>query len=160
MSKAGSDFARIIYFLVSPALFFYFRFGPPRTRVLVVVDKKALLVKNRFGANEWGLPGGGLHRGELPSVGAARELQEEVGIQIPASRLRQILDEPLGIGRGLLTYRGILFVTKLKEQPRVVLQQREILAAKWVALDDLATPEYEKVSTMMQAFGGLASLVE
>lgn len=160
MSKAGNNFARIIYFLLSPALFFYFRYGPPRTRVLLVVDEKALLVKNRFGTNEWGLPGGGLHRGEAPRAGAARELQEEVGIQIPAGRLRQILDEPLGVGRGLLTYRGILFVTKLKEQPRVVLQQREILAAKWVALDDLATPEYEKVSTMMQAFGGLASLVE
>lgn len=160
MSKAGSHFSRAIYLLLSPALFFYFRYGPPRTRVLVVVGSKALLVKNRFGTSEWGLPGGGLHRGELPSVGAARELQEEVGIQVPAGRLRQILDEPLLVGHGLLTYRCMLFVTKLTEQPRLILQRREIRAASWVSLDDLAAPEYERVSTLMQAFGGLTSLVE
>src|SRR5689334_15144701 len=36
----------------------------------------------------WGLPAGLLKRGELPSVGAARELHEEAGVRIEPGDLR------------------------------------------------------------------------
>jgi ADP-ribose pyrophosphatase YjhB (NUDIX family) len=149
-----------VYLLLSPALFVYFRFGSTRTRVLVVVDDKALLVKNLFGNNDWGLPGGGLHRGEAPRAGAARELQEEVGVRVPTTRLRQVLDEPLFTRQGLQAYRCLLFVTRLEQLPPIVMQRREIAATRWVALDDLNDPQYKKVGALLQAFGGLASLVE
>ena len=50
-------------------------------------DDQILLVKNSY-RNEYTLPGGYVRSGESPEQGAARELREEVGVDVFPSELR------------------------------------------------------------------------
>lgn len=60
----------------------------PRTRVIVMLnDREILMVKNWMGSQKWTLPGGGVKRGELPEVAAARELLEETGLVVNHDQL-------------------------------------------------------------------------
>ncbi len=68
--------------------------GTDRSRVLLVADGTVLLIRDALGAGEWGLPGGGIHRGEAVAVGACREIYEEVGIGIASDQLRELAVEP------------------------------------------------------------------
>jgi 8-oxo-dGTP pyrophosphatase MutT (NUDIX family) len=53
-------------------------------------DRSVLLVRHSYRPG-WCLPGGGLHRGEVPAVALARELREEVGLELTAPpRLFQV----------------------------------------------------------------------
>ena len=59
----------------------------PRLRATVIVrrDDRVLVVRDR-GRPTYALPGGGIERGELPIVAAARELYEETGLEASAIR--------------------------------------------------------------------------
>jgi len=72
---------RLVLRLATPA----FRVG-----VLAVVfrpDGRLLLVDQPYNPG-WALPGGDLRRGEGPDAGLARELREEIGLQVTAPQLR------------------------------------------------------------------------
>ena len=61
-------------------------------------DNPALLLTRRAAtlrshAGQWALPGGRIDAGETPEEAALRELQEEVGLQLPASALLGRLDD-------------------------------------------------------------------
>lgn len=74
-------------------LFFTYNkiFRRPRARVLVWnEDGELLLARNWGGEKRWGLPGGGVNRGERPISAAKRELYEEIGIRVTLSRLSYI----------------------------------------------------------------------
>jgi 8-oxo-dGTP pyrophosphatase MutT (NUDIX family) len=49
-------------------------------------DGKVLLVKPNYRPG-WGLPGGSLEDGEAPSAGCAREVKEELGLDLPIGPL-------------------------------------------------------------------------
>ena len=59
----------------------------PRHRATVIVrrDGRVLVVRDR-GRPTYALPGGGIEKGELPIVAAARELYEETGLEASAIR--------------------------------------------------------------------------
>ena len=59
----------------------------PRLRATVIVrrDDRVLVVRDR-GRPTYALPGGGIEKGELPIVAAARELYEETGLEASAIR--------------------------------------------------------------------------
>lgn len=52
---------------------------------VLLVGGKALLVRNA--RNEWELPGGRLEIGEMPEQALAREFEEELSIQVEATRI-------------------------------------------------------------------------
>jgi len=49
-------------------------------------DGRVLLVKPNY-RDHWSLPGGILEQGEPPSAGCFREVEEEIGLVLPAGRL-------------------------------------------------------------------------
>jgi 8-oxo-dGTP pyrophosphatase MutT (NUDIX family) len=79
MKKILETFGKLLYWLAWPA---FWMISPhrPRTRVLLTCSDSVLLVKNFVSTGRWGMPGGGLHRGEDPHEGAVRELFEETGV--------------------------------------------------------------------------------
>lgn len=88
------------------------------------------MVRGFFSGNDrWGLPGGGLHRGEQPAAGAARELFEETGIHLPPTRLT-LLGEAIFRQYGLKFHYYQLAV-ELKQRPTVRAQKSEVAAVSW-----------------------------
>lgn len=58
-------------------------FPTPRARALVWNEKgELLLIRNWSGKPQWGLPGGGVKKGEGLAMAAKRELYEETGIDV------------------------------------------------------------------------------
>jgi 8-oxo-dGTP pyrophosphatase MutT (NUDIX family) len=78
----------IIFFCAWPAFFVYYRVGYGRTRVVLVHGDKILVMKQWISPGKWGLPGGGLHKGESAAGGAARELFEETSLRLDPRQLR------------------------------------------------------------------------
>ena len=80
----------------------------------------------------WEFTGGGVLAGETSAQGAVREIREELGIPLDESDLRF-----------LTTYRSrnyfmdIFLVHKELSVSDLVLQEEEVIGAKWVAQDEL-----------------------
>jgi 8-oxo-dGTP diphosphatase len=55
--------------------------GQIRQKVLLEKDGKILLSRD-VGHTNWDLPGGRLHIGEEPKTGLAREVREEIGVEV------------------------------------------------------------------------------
>jgi 8-oxo-dGTP pyrophosphatase MutT (NUDIX family) len=60
-------------------------------RVILVHHGRIVLVRHWFSPGIWTLPGGGIKKGETPREAGIREVQEEVGYNIPRSRCPQAL---------------------------------------------------------------------
>lgn len=122
------------YWLGWPLWYLLFR-GSVRTRVLVIADDHVLVVRSYLGSGEWGLPGGGLHRGEDPRYGATREVYEETGIPLDVHDL-----QPLGVHtvrRHGHHYTAHFFAVEGVRRP-LRLHPVEIAAAEWLPLADAA----------------------
>jgi 8-oxo-dGTP pyrophosphatase MutT (NUDIX family) len=73
------------------------------------------------------IPSGGLGRGERHAVGAARELSEEVGIDVDPDALR-FVGEVRGPSKYLKDHCHI-FEIDFEEEPQPTIDRREIVAA-------------------------------
>lgn len=123
------------FWLCWPALFVYLRIGA-RTRVLLVVDDKVLVVQGWFGNGKWGLPGGGLHRGEDPLQGALRELKEETGITLDPKALKA--KGPARAKEAGLSFAYYQFEARLPKELPLQEQRIEITEATWMPMDQLS----------------------
>jgi ADP-ribose pyrophosphatase YjhB (NUDIX family) len=104
--------------------------------IIARADGTVLLVRHSYRPG-WCLPGGGLKRGEAPSAGLARELLEEVGLELTAPpRLRGVYLQPWF---GMVDY-PILFIVDgdqgVAGSARVV-GGLEILQVGWFPATDL-----------------------
>jgi 8-oxo-dGTP pyrophosphatase MutT (NUDIX family) len=117
-----------------PVLWVYFR-NSHRTRVLLVDENKVLVTKGWLSNGRWALPGGGLHKGENPAVGAARELLEETGLALEPEALRfHSMNEFRDEG---LHFRYSLFIVPTIVPVPLKAQLREIAEIAWVDYSEL-----------------------
>jgi 8-oxo-dGTP diphosphatase len=118
--------------------------------VALYVGTSLLLVKSSY-RDEWNFPGGSVHPGETPVAAAQREMEEEIGYSpqsfIPAGGASGIWD-----GRRDQVH---FFELRLDRLPELRLDNREIVAARLVAPEELhgiaLTPAVTAYLTGVQA---------
>ena len=108
-----------------------------RSRIIVINDDSILLVRGSFGHQLWSLPGGGLHRGESDAVGAARELKEETGLDLPARAFQKLGEKRLKISGSWAIQNLVFFNTELQMPTTLKPRPLEIIEAKWFKLESL-----------------------
>ncbi|MBZ9578055.1 NUDIX domain-containing protein [Patescibacteria group bacterium] len=104
--------------------------------VFVVRNKKLLLGKrkNVYGAGTWGLPGGHLEYGESMRGAAARELEEEVGLEAREFKFAGLINDV----RKDEHYLQVGFLAKDMEDKEPILNEPErCYEWKWFDLDNL-----------------------
>lgn len=117
---------------------------PPNAASVALIDRDKVLLIQRarkpyFGM--WSLPGGRLEPGETPEQAAAREIMEEVGLQV--WRLHPIRRMFLGEGRFVLQ----VYATEAFEGE--IVTSDEVSAYRWVRLHEISgmhtTPDLGEV---------------
>ena len=92
---------------------------------VVVTDltDNVLLVRHSYGPPVWGLPGGGLSKGEDPEDAARREVREELGLELGALVSLGVIEEMISGSQ----HTAHLFSAKSDGSPQP--DRREILEA-------------------------------
>jgi len=135
MGRLLARIGRIVFWLLWPFWVVYFRVSPDRTRIFVVADNKLLLIRTWLGADAWGLPGGGVKRGESLEDAAVRELREETGIKTMPELLNH-LGEYRRTVHGL-RYTAHYFVLRLDETIPTKGQILEVAETSWIDKSEL-----------------------
>jgi 8-oxo-dGTP pyrophosphatase MutT (NUDIX family) len=108
------------------------------SQMLIRDDAERVLLCQLTYKQDWDLPGGVVEVGESPQVAVAREVEEELGLAIPAGRL--LLTDWLPPWSGwddalCLVFDGGVHPASILD--RAVLQAREIRAAAFCSTDEL-----------------------
>jgi len=101
--------------------------------VAIHVGQSLLLLRSSY-RSAWNFPGGGVRQGETPEVSARRELAEEIGFV--ANAPLHLVGEVCGLWDGRRD-RVFLFVLRSDGLPTLRLDNREIVGARLVPIDDL-----------------------
>ncbi len=105
-----------------------------RTRVAIVYKDQILLIQNWVGSGTYQLPGGGVKKNEDIKLGAARELKEELRLNISQNDLVHITTMPPTKEKPY--YKEILKVT-FKEKPPFKRNTKELKSAGWYPISQL-----------------------
>ena len=104
--------------------------------ILYREDRSLLAIRNRFwaGARRWGLPGGQVEWGESPMTAAARELEEELELQVPA--LTEV---------GAYSYKRAMHMVYAAPLDRDIetFDETELLDVRWFTESDIARLQNE-----------------
>ncbi|MDF1720132.1 MAG: NUDIX hydrolase [Minwuia sp.] len=122
------------------ALYMTYRIGSIAVRphmrgalALVQVGEHILLVRNSY--NSWfTLPGGRVDRGEGFMAGAARELREETGVQLPEEALQRVFASTHSWQHR--TEQIEIHAAHLDQRPALTLDPVEIAEARWVTASE------------------------
>lgn len=134
MKRTSQIIGRVAFWVGWPILWAYL-FRSKRVRLLIVCGEEVLVVKPTVGTGQWSLPGGGLHPKEVPVDGLAREIKEELGIELQQDKLQE-LGEAKAHQHGL-SFHYYSFVYQTKVKPEITLQTREISEIWWVGLSSV-----------------------
>ncbi len=102
-------------------------------RIIVIDDRKVLLVTHWYAPWAWTLPGGGVGKKEKPEDAAIREVKEETGLDIKsiAGEIGRYHGR-LGRGDGVVVYYSGDFEGSLSHRPNL-----EIMGRSWFDIDNL-----------------------
>ena len=129
MKKLWHFVGRVVFWMGWPFLYLYL-FRSKRTRILVIHGSEVLVEKRWQGSGRWNLPGGGLHAGEKPAHGAARELKEETGLGVNATELQYLFSGASAAEKGF-NFTVYAFVLKLSAKPEFSKQKFLLTHLEW-----------------------------
>ena len=111
------------------AYWFVLRPRHPSAHVAVWVGEELLVIETSYKPWVW-VPGGGIGRGETPRDAAARELGEEVGIQVEAEELAEfgVVESHAEFNTDLAHFFELVRETP----PSVSIDEIEVVAARFV----------------------------
>lgn len=137
MSTPIDPFVRVAYrgaYHLALAWWFVRRPRTEGTLVGVWRGREVLLLQNSY-KQPFSLPGGGRHGDESPEQTGARELREEVGLHVPTSDLRLAteLHHTDEFKRDWCHF--VELELKPDEEPRLVLDQREVVWARFLDVE-------------------------
>ena len=99
--------------------------------VAVHLGDRILMLRQSY-QPRWTLPGGGIELGETALEAAARELREDIGIDArPGDLVASIKPSLVYTGRRDTVQ---FFVLRCVREPVIVIDEREIVEARWVSL--------------------------
>ncbi len=114
---------------------YWFAFRPTIRSVDVAVwsGGRVLLVRQSY-RRGLGLPGGGLRCGERPECAAARELCEEVGIDVAPAQLRLVMERV--VHHEYKKDRIRIYRVDFEPEPAVTIDRREVIWAGFFSPED------------------------
>jgi 8-oxo-dGTP pyrophosphatase MutT (NUDIX family) len=134
-------FYRIAAFIL-PAYWFLVRPHTRGVKVLIECDNEYIFIRHTYGNSTiWTLPGGGVRRGEQDKDAVVREVNEELGISVPAKNLKY-----LGSYTSTKEYKHDhvkCFKMTIETKPEILRDHGEIAEWKWFSKNSLP----EKIST-------------
>lgn len=119
------------------------------TALIITKGNKVLLMKRKgpHGPGTWSPPGGHLDFGETPEQCAAREAQEEVGLEVTDIRFRCITND-------VFEAEGLHYITiwmdgKSTGEPRIASEE-EAEEIGWYAWDALPSPLFLPLENLVK----------
>jgi ADP-ribose pyrophosphatase YjhB (NUDIX family) len=100
----------------------------------------ALIRKPWYPPGIWRPPGGGVHPGEEFELGVRREAREELGVEIELRRFLVSSRASFRCAGGVIDWRTHVFSAYTEASELDPLDRREIAAARWGTIDELAGP--------------------
>jgi 8-oxo-dGTP pyrophosphatase MutT (NUDIX family) len=138
MMSIYKPLGKIIYKLGRPVLALVAKKSGPRVRVLIVSEHgNILLAKTWLGRQFWSLPGGGISKGESPKDAAARELHEEVAMDVDPGKLVLLGEMQAGEDVPVVLITYYLKVKSESLDPLPTGRHLEIIERQWFSPDAL-----------------------
>lgn len=106
-----------------------------RTRCIIMHDNQIVVVQPWLSNGKWGLPGGGIKRGEDPLDAVIREVREETSIKLAKKDCKLVNTQKYSSSGLSFSYK--LYVIKLDDKPKLRRQKGEIIDIAWVNIDKI-----------------------
>ena len=138
--------AFVVAYAVLRAYWFVVR---PRTRGVLValwVQGSLLVIRNSY-RSKLSLPGGAVDRGEEVADAAARELREEVGVEIEPGALR--LARTYVVNEDCHEDQTSVFEIEMENAPVVAIDRREVVWAEFRTPGDV---EHDELVTALRLY--------